>query len=172
MSEPTGKTAAIAKISFRWRFIALPVVMLLLSLILTVFFYRLLPVEAAYHFENGAADRWMNRNALLAWLVVPQFFFALFAWAIARGGVFISRRFQPTDSRWVERILLIMGNMVALPQMILGFAMLDIFSYNAYQIHLIPLWVFAVIVMGAGGVILGAFFFSALRQVWSKSSPR
>jgi len=57
-----------------------------------------------------------------------------------------------------------MGNMVALPQIILTFAMLDIFLYNAYQVHLIPLWVFALIVIIAGGVILGTFLIQALRQ--------
>ncbi len=170
MNQPTEKTAAGEKISFRWRFIALPAAVLLLSLVLTAYFYRLLPVEAAYHFEDGAADRWMGRGALIAWLVLPQFFFTLLAWATVGGAAFISNRFQPTNRGWVERILLIMGNMVALPQIVLGFAMLDIFSYNAYQIHLIPLWAFAVIVMGAGGVLLGIFFVLAIRPVWGKGS--
>jgi hypothetical protein len=172
MNEPTKKTVSTESVAFRWRFIALPMAILLLSIILTAYFYRLLPVEAAYHFESGLPDRWMSRIALVAWLVIPQFFFALLAWITTRGAAYISNRFQTTDSAWMERIILIMGNMIALPQIMLGFAMLDIFSYNAYQIHLIPLWVFAVIVMGAGGIVLGAFFFSAIRQVWGKSSPR
>jgi hypothetical protein len=170
MNEPTGKTAAGEKLSFRWRFIALPVAVLLLSLVLTAFFYRLLPAEAAYHFEDGAADRWMSRGALIAWLVLPQFFLTLLAWVTVSGAAFIINRFQPVNRGWVERILVIMGNMVALPQIILGFAMLDIFSYNAYQIHLIPLWVFAVIVMGVGGALLGIFFTLAIRPVWGKGS--
>ncbi len=59
-----------------------------------------------------------------------------------------------------------MGNMVALPQIILCFAMLDIFSYNSYQIHIMPLWVFALIIMGLGGIILGVFFIRAIQQAW------
>ncbi len=170
MSEPTGKTTAGEKISFRWRFIALPAAVLVLSLVLTAYFYRLLPAEAAYHFEDGVANRWMSRGALVAWLVLPQFFLTLLAWATVSGAAFISNRFPPSNRGWVERILMIMGNMVALPQIILGFAMLDIFSYNAYQIHLIPLWVFTVIVMGVGGVLLGIFFTQAIRHVWGKGS--
>jgi hypothetical protein len=65
----------------------------------------------------------------------------------------------------VEKMLSLMGNMVALPQIILGFAMLDIFSYNSYQIHLMPLWIFALIVMGLGGMALGIFFILAIRGV-------
>ncbi len=163
---------AAAALSFRGRFIALPLAVLLLSLLLVAFFYRLLPPEAAYHFTDGAPDRWLNRNVLLAWLVVPQFFLTLFAWVVAYGGVLLGHRFPPASPAWMEKVLLIMGNMVGLPQLILGFAMLDIFSYNAYQIRLFPLWAFAVVVMGAGGVLLGAFFFSAIRQVWNKNSPR
>ena len=59
-----------------------------------------------------------------------------------------------------------MGNMVALPQIILCFAMLDIFSYNSYQMHIMPLWVFALIIMGLGGIILGIFFIRAIRRGW------
>jgi uncharacterized membrane protein (DUF485 family) len=51
-----------------------------------------------------------------------------------------------------------MGNLMALPQIILLFAMLDIFLYNAYQIKLIPFWVIALVVMVLGGIILGVYF--------------
>jgi hypothetical protein len=58
--------------------------------------------------------------------------------------------------------------MIALPQLVLAFAMLAIFSYNSYGIYLMPLWVFALIVMGLGGIILGAFFFLAIRQILAR----
>jgi hypothetical protein len=45
--------------------------------------------------------------------------------------------------------------------------MLDVFSYNAFQTHIMPLWVFVLIViMVAGGVILGIYFFLIIRKVW------
>jgi hypothetical protein len=61
-----------------------------------------------------------------------------------------------------------MGNMVALPQIVLGFAMVDIFVYNAYQIHLPPLWIFAVIFMVGGGIAIGVVFVRAIRWEWDK----
>jgi len=70
----------------------------------------------------------------------------------------------------VNTLLAIMGNMVALPQLILCFAMLDIFLYNAYQRHIMPLWVFALVVMGSGGIILGIFFVQAIQQARQKLS--
>jgi hypothetical protein len=67
-------------------------------------------------------------------------------------------------------MLLLMGNMVALPQLVLVFAMLAIFSYNSYGIYLMPLWIFALIVMGLGGVVLGIVFFLAVQQSLARKS--
>jgi len=85
-------------------------------------------------------------------------------WGITRLAVL----FRQPESSWVkpERVLLLMGNMIGLPQIIHCFAMLDIFSYNSFQIHIMPLWVFALIIMGLGGIILGIFFIRAIRQAW------
>ncbi len=64
----------------------------------------------------------------------------------------------------MRRLLPVMGNMIALPQFILTFAMLDVFLYNAYQIKFIPIWVFITIIMVLGVIILGVFFFQIIRQ--------
>ncbi len=147
-------------------------VVLILSIILTAYFYRLLPAEVAYHFQaDGSPDRWLNRELITLWFLVPQLLFTLVAAAITWGATWLGTRFrQPGISRLKpECMLSLMGNMVALPQIILGFAMLDIFSYNSYQIHLLPLWIFALIVMVVGGIILGIFFLRAIQQVQSNS---
>ena len=78
--------------------------------------------------------------------------------------VLLSARYWPIEDTLMRRILPVMGNMLALPQVILTFAMLDIFLYNAYQIRLIPLWVFALIIMFLGVVVLGAFFAKSIRE--------
>jgi hypothetical protein len=76
----------------------------------------------------------------------------------------ISRRYELADISYVRRILMTMGNMVALPQIILIFAMLDIFLYNAYEIRLLPLWVIIIAVLLIGTIILGIFFLQTLRN--------
>jgi len=151
-------------ISFRWTYIVLPAAILLLSIILAACFYGLLPPEAAYHFADGTPDRWMSRGALIAWLVIPQFVLVLAAIAVTSSTTILSTRFLQGESTPIRKLLSIMGNMVALPQIILAFAMLDIFLYNAYRIHLIPLWVFALIVIVLGSIILGIFFIRTLKQ--------
>ena len=150
----------------------LPVGSLLLSIIVTIYFYRLLPVEVAYHFQSdGSPDRWLSRSAIILWMLLPQLFLTLLAGAITQRITKLGALFRQPESTRIkpERILLLMGNMIVLPQMMLGFAMLDIFSYNSYQIHLMPLWVFTLIIMGLGGIVLGIFFIRAIKQVWGAS---
>jgi hypothetical protein len=67
------------------------------------------------------------------------------------------------------KVITFMGNVVALPQVILFFTMLDIFSYNSYEKHLMPLWLVAVIVLVVGGFILGIFFMRSMLQIWKTS---
>ncbi len=169
VAESANEKTAKNKISFRWTHIVLPAAILLISIILAASFYSLLPPEAAYHFENGSPDGWMNRGALIAWLIIPQFVLFLAALAVVSVATILSTRFLQGESHSPGNLLSIMGNMVAMPQIILAFAMLDIFLYNAYRIHLIPVWVFALIVIVLGSIVLGIFFIQALRH--SREQP-
>ena len=162
-AEPATRTNLKNKIAFRWAYIVLPVVFLLLSVILAAVFYRLMPAEVAYHFQNNTPDKWLGRGAFIAWLVIPQFFFALLSFIVVRL-VLLGSRYWPAEDTPLTKLLPVMGNMVALAQIIFLFAMLDFFLYNAYQIRLIPLWVITLIVMILGGVILGVFFIRTIRQ--------
>ena len=169
VSESASKTGPEKNLSFRWRYIILPAAILLISVILTASFYGRLPGEVAYHFEDGVPDQWLSRGAIIAWMIIPQLFLVFVGITISGVGTVLSTRFQLSESAQLRKVLAIMGNMVALPQIILAFAMLDIFLYNAYRVHLIPLWAFALIVMVAGGTMLGVFFVQALRQSQPKS---
>ena len=155
-------------ISFRWKYIALPLVFLLLSIGLAIYFSPRLPDEIAYHFKDGLPDRWLSRGVATAWLLVPQFLLTGLSAAIVMGIIRLGKRFQPTTSKRAETMLLLMGNMVTLPQLVLTFAMLAIFSYNSYGIYLMPLWIFALIVMGLGGITLGVFFLLAIQQTLAR----
>lgn len=155
-------------ISFRWKYIALPLVFLLLSIGLAIYFFPRLPGEIAYHFKDGLPDRWLSRGVATAWLLVPQFLLTGLGAAIVMGIIRLAKHLQPTTNKRAETMLLLIGNMIALPQIVLAFAMLAIFSYNSYGIYLMPLWAFALIVMGLGGIILGAFFFLAIRQILAR----
>jgi uncharacterized membrane protein len=151
------------KMGFRWTFVVLPVVLLFISLILTAVFYHQLPAQIAYHFQDSSPDKWLSRGAFITWLLIPQVFFTMLAFIVVRV-VLLSARYWPTENTPMTRILPVMGNMVALPQIILTFTMLDIFLYNAYKIKLVPVWVFALVIMILGVVVLGVFFIQTIRQ--------
>jgi len=152
------------KASFRWTYIVLPASILIVSVILTAIFYHLLPDEVAYRFSGGEPTHSFSRGGVIAWVMGLQLVFALISLAIVYTATSASRRLQLGESDLNRSLFTIMGNLMALPQIILFFAMLDIFLYNAYQIKLIPLWVFAVVVLALGGVVLGVYFIRAIRQ--------
>ncbi len=163
------QTVSRPNLAFRWSYIILPVAILFISIVLAVVFIPQLPTELAYHFKrDGSADRWLSRSQIILAMLLPQLLLTLLAVATTWGVTKLSARFRPAGKNAIkpERIVRLMGNMVALPQIVLSFAMLDIFSYNAYQIHIMPLWIFAVIVMGVGGILLGIFFLRAVREAW------
>ena len=151
-----------AKITtFRLRFIILPLAILLLCIILTAYFYRLLPAEVAYRFKlDGSPDGWLSREATTVIILAAQFALASFAWVITWGITKMGLLSKSGAGLWFkpERLLTVMGNMLAIPQVIIFFAALDIFSYNAYQVHIMPLWLLALIVLISGTIILGVFF--------------
>ena len=168
--EPTKEATMRDTRPFRWSYIIAPLVILALSIISTAYFSTRLPNEVAYHFTaDGSPDKWLSRGAAIAWAVVPQLFLTLLAVAITWGTTRLGRRFGQTEGAWIkpEKILSFMGNMMALPQIILFFAMVNIFSYNSYQTQLMSLWVFALVIIVVGGIIIGIFFIKAIRRVWA-----
>lgn len=160
-TEPAQKTAVKQGKTFRLTYILLPVALFLLSIILVAVFYHKLPPEVVYRYTEGTS---VSRGAIIAWLVIPQFILALIGIALSGVGSLITRKNEPSDRARIMKILMAMGNMVALPQLILLFAMLHIFLYNAYEIRLIPLWIIIVIIMLISSIVLGIFFLQTLRQ--------
>ncbi len=156
--EPATKPTAPG-LTFRWKYIFLPVAILFLAIILAASFYSFLPAEVAYRFNfDGSPKGWLGRGLAILLLLTPQFLLALIALAITRGTARFSRSAHTESTARAERILLLMGNMVALPQLVVGFVMIDVFSYNIYNMHLLPVWLFALIVMALGGIIMTILF--------------
>ena len=92
-------------------------------------------------------------------MLMPQFLLVLVAAALAWGITKLGISSGQTGSTWAkpERIISFMGNLVALPQLIVCFAMLDIFSYNSYQTHIMPMWIFLLAIAGLATIALGIF---------------
>jgi uncharacterized membrane protein len=163
----TEKTATTENLSFHWKYTVLPVSIFFLALVLATYFYHLLPAEMAYRFNlDGSPRSWLSREMTILLVLVPQLLLSLTAGGITWGMAKLGRQAGQGVRTLLrpEKIILLMGNIIALPQIVLGFVMLDIFSYNVYEIHPMPTWLFALIVMAVGGVILAIFFVQAIRR--------
>jgi hypothetical protein len=68
------------------------------------------------------------------------------------------------ESSPLQKLLPVMGNMVALAQAVILYFILGVFLYNSSQIRLIPVWAFAAIVLVLGGAALGLVFVRTARQ--------
>ncbi len=159
-TKPDEKTTTKRTLSFRWSYISLPLVFLSLSIILSAYFYHLLPTEVVYHFKlDGTPDKWLSREMIIVWVLIPQFILTLMAVTITWGVTKLVYRFRQTAGTWIKpgRILSVMGNLIALPQFIGFFAMLDIFSYNLRQAHIMPMWIFLIIILGLFTIALLVF---------------
>jgi hypothetical protein len=148
---------------FRWTYIALPVIFLLLSIILTGVFYSKLPAEIAYHFQYDVPDKTMRLSPFIAWMIVPQVFFVILSFTLTRI-ILLGAKYMLTAETPLASLLPVMGNMMALPQIILFFAMIEIFLYNAYHTGIIPLLIVSVIILMLGGIVLAIYFTRILRR--------
>jgi uncharacterized membrane protein len=152
----------------RLSYIIGPLVVLFLALALSACFFHLLPAELATHFElDGTPDGWLSREMTMVWTLLPQLIFVLVAWGVAWVVTRLSRRFGQMKGAGLrtEGVLLFMGNIIALPQLLLCFAMVDIFSYNLYQRHLMPIWIFPLVALGLVTIAVGMFLFYIFSKV-------
>ena len=157
------------KSGFRWSYIILPLVLLVISAGIVIYFYSKLPDEVAWRFN--ADGSLVSRNSIIMWAIVPQVLLTLLAVIIAYGTTRISHLFDQTSGAGInlDTILLIMSNMVVIPQLILLFAMLNIFSYNAFQTRIGFIGWVALAIIIVGLVLLSIFFIRAIRKIVSQA---
>ncbi len=153
-------------VAFSWKHIALPVALLVLSIVLAGVFYPRLTAEVAYRFDfDGSPRNLASRQAVVLVTLLGQLILALIACAIVWGAARLSNSSgQAGGARSAKMLVLVMGNMVAIPQLVIGFVMADIFGYNVYGRHLLPLWAFALAVMLLAGIVLVVFFTKTIRR--------
>lgn len=165
-NKPAAKKAPAYNLSFKWKYIMLPAAILLLAVILCAIFYPQLTEEVAFRFDiDGSPKSWLSRGAVASITLIPQFILAPLAAAVALGVIKLSRSSeQVAGAVNPEKLILFMCNMIALPQVIIGFVMLDIFSYNVYDHHLMPMWLFALIAIILASIIMAIFFIQTIKK--------
>ena len=156
--------------AFKWKYVILPWIFLALSVVLIWVYYSRLPFQVAWHFKSdGSGDGFVIKPLIIFWTLLPQVLLTLGATLITWIFTFMANRYLEAEHVLVDprRIFMLIGNMVAIPQLIIVFAMLDIFRYNSNQSHLQPsVLIFALIVMVAGGIVLGVLLMQVMQHVY------
>jgi hypothetical protein len=156
------------KVGFHWSYIVLPLLILLASVGISIYFYGKLPGEVVYRFNSdNSPAAIVNRGGIIMWAILPQLLLTIFTIIIAYGTTKISRLFDQAATAGIklDTILLVMSNMVVIPQLVLFFTMLNIFSYNSSQTRIGFTWWMGLIVIVMGLVFLGIFFVRAIRKM-------
>jgi hypothetical protein len=93
---------------------------------------------------------------------------ALIAMVITYGTTKIRALFaqeSETGVKQLENIVLVMSNMVIIPQLILLVAMLNIFSYNSFQTNISFVWWISLAVIFIGIAFLSVFFVRTIQKM-------
>jgi uncharacterized membrane protein len=172
VAEPqTGETPLPAetpavKTRLRWTYFLLPLLILVVSIVLTVYFYGKLPAQVDWQ-PNSVNSPTISRSQLALWAIVPQALFTLLAFVIGYGATRIGDLFKEAAASGIrlESILLVMSNVVIIPQLILTFAMVRIFSYNSFQTNVDFVWWVSLAIILIGIIALSVFFIHALMKM-------
>jgi hypothetical protein len=162
-AENPPTAPAPARVRFRLGFIALPLALLVVAIVLAAAFYSRLPDPVAYRFQTASPDTFVSRGAMLAWLVVPHAFFTFMSWALI-STILLSSKYWAEEGSFIARVLPLMGNMTAVAQIVFVLAAVQIFVYNTSGALLAPFWPAAVAVLVAGGVVLFVLFMNIFRE--------
>jgi uncharacterized membrane protein len=158
MNQTPQNSTTPDPLKFRVSFIALPLICLLLTVILSAIFYGQLPDKVIFRFDlhgNPSGDP-IAKASLILLMVGIQVLFTLIAFqsTSALGRVQVLRDnvdkflFSPT------RLLALMGNMPAIIQAIMVYILIDAIVYAKNADHIIPLWIFSVATLVIGGAIV------------------
>ncbi len=161
-----GDTSVKKCLTFEWKYITLPLIIFFISFIMAAIFFFQLPDQVAYRFTAlGAAESWMGKTAITAIMLGVQFVIIVMVILIVKAIVGFGQAIEQTSSNFnPDRFMLLIGNIAALPQLVLAVVMFDIFSFNVVDKHVLSIWLIILILAISGAVILTAFFIKAFIQ--------
>ncbi|MEN8614372.1 hypothetical protein ABFB09_03670 [Dehalogenimonas sp. THU2] len=159
--QVSQQTANPDPLKFRLSFIALPLAVLLLTATVAAVFYGRLPDELYYRFDlsgvpSGSLTAKSSLVMMLLGIQAVLTTVACFATlSISRVQLFRDNK----DSFWFNpaRLLTLMGNMPALIQLIMAYVLIDSIVYALESSHLMPLWLFSLITLVIGGILIIIF---------------
>jgi uncharacterized membrane protein len=167
-----GQTAT--RLPFKWKYILAPLVLLVIAVVAALLYYGKLPFQMPYHFDsNGAPDGWILPQFALMIGIGIQVVLVIISFLIIQATRRMATLVTAGESTVKpETIITITGNIPAFLQIVFLFLMVDIFYNAIYFKHLIPMWVFLIIVIVLATVAFIAFsVYIAIRALKQSNKP-
>lgn len=172
---PQNNNAALAVkekslLAFRFSYVLLPCLLACVCIVLAGGFYSRLPAELGLRFQSdGTPLDLLSKGMFVALMLGLQVGAAATAFFIAAiflklAGIMARNSVLPVN---LPGFIFLMSNMLLLPQIILGYLMLDSFIYGLDGTHPLSLGIFALWVVGMGTIILFIMFGRLLVQLRS-----
>jgi uncharacterized membrane protein len=152
---------------FRWSYVAIPIFLLLFCLAVAAIVHPSLPESVAYRFSSaGVPTSFLPRAAFTAIMLGAQAFITLAVVGLAFGIVSFGRRMLGKSALAfnVHGMIWLMTNMLALPQIILAFILLDSSFYALQGSHIMAPWLFSLITVGLGSLVILFVFVQVFKQ--------
>jgi uncharacterized membrane protein len=162
-SEAAAKTPVQTGLSFEWKYVTLPMIIFITSIIIAAMFFFQLPDQIAYRFTSeGTAESWMGRVNVTAIMLGLQFVIIAMVLLVIKTIIGFAKTIEQSSPGFnPDRFMLLIGNIAALPQLVLAVIMFDIFSFNVVEKHVLSIWLLILIMAISGAVILSVFFIRA-----------
>jgi len=145
-ADGSRETAATPPVKFSLKYVALPLISVVLTVVLIAVVAGRLPLQVGYNFnDSGIPTSLMPRGQLIFLTLLPQLLLTLLSFSVVWVVTRLGNIFQSAGGGKLPAtgLLGIMGNIIGLPMLIIAYAMAGIYSYNAFDITLPPLWIMA-----------------------------
>ncbi|MCL2140552.1 MAG: hypothetical protein FWH42_02575 [Dehalococcoidia bacterium] len=166
-TSPSEKSHLIP--AFRISFVIAPATLAVFAIILSACVFGALPASIDYRFTSeGVGRNSMSSIIFVLVLSAIQVICAIIAWGTVSIIVRLSHNYFRDEAPLfkLDGFIMLMSNMVLLPQVILSYFMLDTYIYALWEKHLIPVTTFAFAVIIIGSLIILSTF------IWLVSSAR
>ncbi|MFA5629620.1 MAG: hypothetical protein WC958_05165 [Dehalococcoidales bacterium] len=163
--------ADTAGLTFEWKYVSLPLTILFMSFVVIAIFFFQLPDQVAYRFNSdGSPENWIGRLNISAVMLGVQALIAVAIILVVRSVVNFGKTITKADTGLnLDRFMLLIGNIAALPQLVLAVVMFDIFSFNLVGEHVLSIWFIILTMAIVGVVILAVFFIKAFMHTTIKN---
>ena len=162
-TDGTDEAPVKTGLTFEWKYITLPMIIFIISIIIAAMFFFQLPDQVAYRFTSGgAAESWMGKIPLTGILLGVQFVMIVMVTIIIKAIVGFGKAIEQTSPNFhPDRFMLLIGNIAALPQLVLAVVMFDVFSFNIIDKHVLSIWAIILVLAISSAVVLTVFFIRA-----------